>query len=95
MYFKGQEKRLLIDMSQLQPLPKVTLPIEQQHPMESQRVWQELTDCLLRGDYSQASKAKQKVEEAQRELAAQRKCSGSVYVPVEFVCEHQGRWRRI
>ncbi|GJE86622.1 oxysterol-binding protein-like protein [Phanerochaete sordida] len=75
----------LIDLSMLYPIPKLVRDVEKQEEKESRRMWQNVTDRLLRKEYSEANKYKQAIEQRQREEEAARKQSGEKYVPRYFV----------
>ncbi|KAF4616483.1 hypothetical protein D9613_008697 [Agrocybe pediades] len=74
----------LIDLSNLFQLPKVVRPLEKQHPRESRKLWQNVTDHLVKKEFSEATKEKVAIEQRQRDEAAERKKSGAVFVPRYF-----------
>ncbi|OZJ03686.1 hypothetical protein BZG36_03500 [Bifiguratus adelaidae] len=78
------EERLLLDMRTLECVPKVVKPIEEQDEMESRRIWNSVTTKILAHEFSQATKAKQAIEERQRQLAAERKQRNQAFVPIYF-----------
>lgn len=82
--FKGSQQEILIDMSTLEPLPKVIKPRDQMGPLESHNVWDEVTTNLLNKDFSRATKAKIALEDQQRELARQRAEAGTPWEPAYF-----------
>ncbi|RKP38088.1 oxysterol-binding protein [Dimargaris cristalligena] len=65
--------QLLVDLEQLAIMPKRVKPLEQQHELESRRVWADVTDHLVAGRYSAATKAKHIIEDRQRHKAAEDK----------------------
>lgn len=70
---KVQEKRLLIDLNPLFPIPKTIPPEDQQLPNESRRFWHDVTEAIHSREYSKATNIKHQLEERQREKAAARK----------------------
>ena len=63
----------LIDLTPLAIVPKVVAPLEEQDELETQKVWNEVTQALLSKEWGNATKAKQVVEQAQRVKAEERK----------------------
>ena len=70
------EEKHLIDLSQLQSVPKVVRPLEKQLHNESRKLWENVTSKLLSKEYSEATKHKQAIEQKQRDEAADRKRKG-------------------
>lgn len=68
--------RPLLDLSQLQCIPKSVRPLEKQLPNESQKLWGNVTSKLLSKEYSEANRHKQTIEQKQRDDAAERKRKG-------------------
>ncbi|KAI0294845.1 hypothetical protein B0F90DRAFT_1754520 [Multifurca ochricompacta] len=73
----------LIDLTPLRAVPKSVRPISRQLPSESRRLWDSVTSRLLRKEFSEATRAKQVIEQRQRDEAAERKRRG-----VEFVSRY-------
>ncbi|KIW43269.1 hypothetical protein, variant [Exophiala oligosperma] len=67
------DKQLLIDLQPLLPVPKVTPPYEEQLPHESRWFWKDVTNAIQEKRYSDATRIKQDLEQAQRDKAAKRK----------------------
>lgn len=67
------EYRPFIDLSQLQVVPKIVRPLEEQLPTESRRLWENVTKNLLNKQYGEANKYKYAIEQKQRDDAAERK----------------------
>ncbi|KDE05084.1 hypothetical protein MVLG_04524 [Microbotryum lychnidis-dioicae p1A1 Lamole] len=87
----GQEdSKLLVDMVPLLVAPKSVAPIEQQDPLETRKVWDDVSQALLRKDFSTAGKNKRALEQRQRDNAEARKKSGEVYTPRFFQPEAEG-----
>lgn len=59
-------------------------PLENQSPLESRRLWGEVSQAIASGDYSQASKKKAAIEEQQRKLRREREESKVEWVPEFF-----------
>lgn len=73
IFQKGTEqKQLLIDNSEIVPLPKIVRPIADQDGMESRRLWQSVTQAIKSKQYGLATKNKQSIEQAQRDLKEER-----------------------
>lgn len=66
----------LIDVSPLRSVPKMVRPISKQHPTESRRLWETVTNGLLRKEFGEATRAKHIIEQRQRDEAAERKRRG-------------------
>ncbi|KZT33032.1 hypothetical protein SISSUDRAFT_1027985 [Sistotremastrum suecicum HHB10207 ss-3] len=81
------EWTLLIDVSYLSVMPKSVRDIPEQLPNESRRLWEGVTNHLLSKEYGEATRVKQTIEQAQRDLAASRKKKGEVFQPVYFESE--------
>ncbi|KAG6843774.1 hypothetical protein H0H87_000569 [Tephrocybe sp. NHM501043] len=79
-----EEYSTLIDLSLLKVLPKSVRPLEKQMPYESRKLWVNVTDNLLKKEYSEATKEKIVIEQRQRDLAVERKRKGTVFVPQYF-----------
>ncbi|KAF9457913.1 hypothetical protein BDZ94DRAFT_157704 [Collybia nuda] len=71
-----EEYCTLIDLSTLSVIPKVVRPIEKQLPHESRRLWDSVTDRLLKKEFSDATREKVAIEQKQRDEAAERKKKG-------------------
>ncbi|KAI9286493.1 oxysterol-binding protein [Umbelopsis sp. AD052] len=83
-------KRLLIDLTELEVMPKQVKPMEEQEEMESRRIWKDVTESILAKDFNQATKVKHALEEAQRAKAADRKSNGEEFVPQLFKLPVEG-----
>lgn len=70
------EWKQLLDLSQLQVIPKQVRPLERQEPNESRRLWDGVTSRLLSKEYSEANRHKQAIEQKQRDDAAEMKRTG-------------------
>lgn len=56
--------------------PITVLPITEQSPLESRRVWQHVADGIIKGDLTTAGKEKHKLEEEQRALRLAESTTG-------------------
>ncbi|KAF5340300.1 hypothetical protein D9611_007865 [Ephemerocybe angulata] len=74
----------LIDVNELQVVPKEVRPLDQQHPFESRKLWRSVTEKLINKEYSDATKEKMAIEQKQRDDAAERKRNGVEFVPAYF-----------
>ena len=61
-------------------------PIPEQSELESRRVWHKVTEALLSGDHSAASKEKTEIEERQRALRRQRAEKNEEWAPKYVLC---------
>lgn len=66
----------LIDVSALRVIPKAVRPLEKQHPRESRKLWENVTDKLIKKEFSEATREKVVIEQRQRDEAAERKRKG-------------------
>ncbi|KAH9835322.1 uncharacterized protein C8Q71DRAFT_710027 [Rhodofomes roseus] len=80
----SSEYATLIDLSMLCAIPKSVRPLEKQHPNESRKLWENVTNNLLAKEYSEATKHKLSIEQRQRDDAAERKRKGVQFVPNYF-----------
>lgn len=72
--------------------PKSVPPESKQEPLESQRLWKELTRAIVDQNMEAATDAKSTVEDAQREKARLMEERGKKYVPRFFEEARDGRW---
>lgn len=79
-----QDSHLLVDLNDLNPLPKTVRPLSVQDSMESRKIWHSVTSSILSKQYPLATKNKQKIEQAQRDIAADRKRKGKEFKPRFF-----------
>lgn len=56
--------------------PKTVAPLASQHPLETRKVWDGVSQALLKKDYGTASKEKMALEQKQRDEAEDRKVKG-------------------
>lgn len=75
----------LLDVSTLSIIPKVVRPLDRQHPRESRKLWENVTDKLVKKEYSEATKEKMQIEQRQRDEAAERKKIGIEWVFPRFL----------
>ncbi|KAI0360459.1 hypothetical protein OH77DRAFT_1418382 [Trametes cingulata] len=78
------EYATLIDLSTLHVVPKSVRPLEKQLPNESRKLWENVTNRLVKKEYSEATKHKLAIEQKQRDEAAERKRKGVKFVPRYF-----------
>ncbi|KAI0341339.1 hypothetical protein BDW22DRAFT_1396871 [Trametopsis cervina] len=76
--------RPLLDLSQLQVIPKSVRPLDEQLPTESRKLWENVTKNLLNKQYGDANKFKHAIEQKQRDDAAERKRKGTKFIPKYF-----------
>lgn len=87
------EKQLLMDLQPLMPVPKIAPPPEEQLPNESREFWKEVTIAIQEKRFSDATRIKQDLEQAQRDKAAKRKDLSAEFTPRFFtaVTEANGK----
>lgn len=66
----------MIDLTPLAVIPKSVPPLHEQDDLETQKVWDVVTQALLAKEWNVATKAKLAVEAAQRVKAEERKTTG-------------------
>jgi oxysterol-binding protein-related protein 9/10/11 len=57
---------------------KTVRPLNEQKSNESRKLWDGVTNALLKKEYSEATKIKQAIEQTQRDITAQRKRKGEM-----------------
>lgn len=65
-----------MDLSALQVIPKIVRPLDLQLPHESRKLWDTVTDKLVKREFSEATREKIAIEQRQRDEAAERKRTG-------------------
>lgn len=70
------EYATLLDLSTLQIIPKAVRSLEKQLPNESRKLWDDVTNRLIKKEYGEATKHKLAIEQKQRDEAAERKRKG-------------------
>ncbi|EER29607.1 oxysterol binding protein, putative [Coccidioides posadasii C735 delta SOWgp] len=87
MYIKDVatgKRELLFNATNAKHSPPLTRPLEEQEPRESQRLWHSTTQALLARNHEVATEEKTKIEDRQREEAAQRADKGVEWRPRLF-----------
>ena len=84
-----QERRLIIDLDPLFPVPKLCPEPEEQLPNESRKMWQKVTEAIHAKDYTLATTLKQEIEENQRVKAAARLENETHWKPYFFEDMHE------
>ncbi|KAF8906777.1 hypothetical protein CPB84DRAFT_1769602 [Gymnopilus junonius] len=74
----------LIDLQTLSVMSKTVRPLEKQHERESRKLWVNVTDNLLKKEFSEATREKVVIEQRQRDEAAERKKKGIQFIPKYF-----------
>jgi len=74
----------LLDLSTLKVVPKTVRPLEKQLPDESRKLWEGVTSKLLEKEFGDATKEKVRIEQKQRDDAAERKRKGAEFIPKYF-----------
>ena len=78
------QPQTLIDLTPLFPVPKSVPPADNQLLNESRRYWWHVTDAITNKRWGEATKAKQDIEERQRQKAAARQSEGVEWKPRFF-----------
>ena len=76
IYHPDDDHATLIDLSKLKIIPKTVRPLEKQVPFESRKLWESVTNSLLKKEFPEATKEKIAIEQRQRDDAAERKKQG-------------------
>ncbi|KAE8228299.1 hypothetical protein CF326_g6773 [Tilletia indica] len=79
-----KESRLLLNIADLDTIPKSVRPLESQLELESRRIWEPVSSAIVSKQYGEATKAKQVIEQRQRDVAAERRKKGEEFVPQYF-----------
>ncbi len=66
----------LVDLAVLKVMPKSVRPLGKQLSHESRKLWEGVTNRLLKKEFGDATKVKLAIEQKQREEAAERKKKG-------------------
>lgn len=91
-YAGESESRMLVDLNELDLVHKRCPPLDKQFPFESRKIWFPVTHNILAKHYTQATKAKQEIEDQQRQASAAREESNTEWKPRFFVPdEKEGR----
>ncbi|XP_073953275.1 oxysterol-binding protein-related protein 9 isoform X3 [Choristoneura fumiferana] len=67
---------VLFEVANMKPRRKRVAPVSRQTPLEARRVWRHVTAALRAADTDQATAAKSRVEQAQRDQAKARQANG-------------------
>lgn len=73
-----QEWRVIIDMDDLDLVPKDVRPLEEQTERESRNLWSAVTGHILGKNWGEATREKQIIEQAQRDRSNEMKRQGQV-----------------
>lgn len=73
---------MLLDIGSLGVFPKSVRPVDQQGEFESRKLWDGVTNHMLRKEYGDATRAKVAIEQTQRDTAAERKRTGEECVTI-------------
>jgi hypothetical protein len=78
------KKELLFDATHAKHTPPKARPLEEQDERESQRLWHNVTEAVIRRDQNVATDEKAKIEDMQRAEAATRNNEGLDWHPQLF-----------
>ncbi|CAD6887574.1 unnamed protein product [Tilletia laevis] len=79
-----KEQRLLVNIADLDTIPKSVRPLDSQLELESRRIWEPVINAILSKQYGEATRAKQVIEQRQRDVAAERRRKGEEFAPQYF-----------
>ena len=79
------EWKTLLDLSALHVIPKFVRPLDKQESRESRKLWEHVTNHLIKKEYSEATKQKIDIEQRQRDEAAERKRKGVKYAFIPLI----------
>lgn len=85
----AKDWQTLVNLIPLTEVPKRVAPLDEQDELESRKVWAPVIDAIECKEFSKASKAKQAIEQRQRDKADERKRQGVTYEPVYFRAEDE------
>jgi hypothetical protein len=81
---------MFFNATRSKPSPPLVRPIEDQWDRESQRLWEKTANAVKERNHEAATDEKTKIEDRQREEAAQRAQSGNEWQPQLFRPIHSG-----
>ncbi|KAG1056187.1 hypothetical protein G6F46_009341 [Rhizopus delemar] len=81
---KASNKNLFFDVKSSNIHPKVVDDLEKQEPMESRRLWSNVTSAILKDDMDTATNEKTIIEDKQREDTKKREEKGKPFIPRYF-----------
>lgn len=77
-------KEILFNATHAKPTPPIVRPLEEQNARESQKLWYSTVLAIKEANHIAATDEKTKIEEMQREEAAQRVTEGVEWQPKLF-----------
>jgi hypothetical protein len=78
------EKELLFNAEAAKPSPGQARPVEEQEERESRKLWEKVTNAIIRRDQTTATDAKSAIEDKQREETRARDAEGVTWNPRFF-----------
>ncbi|EPX74340.1 oxysterol binding protein [Schizosaccharomyces octosporus yFS286] len=88
-YAGDSESKMLVDLNELDLVHKRCPPLNKQFPFESRKIWYPVTQNIVSKRYPQATKAKQEIEEQQRQDSAMRHESNTEWKPRFFIPDNE------
>lgn len=79
-----QSSEPFLDLTALDKLEAKVAPVEDQHALESRKVWHKVAEALRAGDYMAASSEKAAIENEQRALRKKRAEDNEEWKPAHF-----------
>lgn len=86
------KKRTVFNADTADAVAKSVLPESEQEPLESRRLWRKLTQAIKLSDMAAAQAAKSEVEDAQRQLRADREATGEPAPEPRFFRQIGDKW---
>lgn len=86
------KKTIVFNAETADSVAKSVLPESEQEPLESRRLWRKLTQAIKLQDMNAAQAAKSEVEDAQRQLRADREAKGEPAPQPRFFTQVGDKW---
>ena len=75
---------VLVDLTGSQVAEKIVRPIEEQGEWESRKIWKDVTENIISGNFGEATRVKREIEDRQRLSEKSRKTKGQLYKSTWF-----------
>lgn len=91
--YQSTEKKLFFDAFSAPIHPKIVEPESKQGPLESRKVWSQVTLALKNKNLEEATHQKFIIEDGQRNKAKERQETGEEWIPTYFIKNKEGKYR--
>uniref|UniRef100_A0A915KGJ6 Oxysterol-binding protein n=1 Tax=Romanomermis culicivorax TaxID=13658 RepID=A0A915KGJ6_ROMCU len=88
----NSEDKIFLDVHQIPVVKKLVAPISQQGDFESRKLWRHVTAALKQKNVHLATKAKQFLEQRQRQEAKDRAEKNVLWCPANFSLDNHENW---